>query len=44
MPSQLLLRGVEADPFWLGFSLSAAVADALPSFVRDIAETARRAG
>jgi hydrogenase maturation protease len=41
MPSQLLLRGVEADLSWSGFSLSAAVADALPSFVRDIAEEAR---
>lgn len=40
MPSQLLLRGVEADPSWSGFCLSAALADALPSFVRDIAEEA----
>jgi hydrogenase maturation protease len=41
MPSQLLLRGMEADYSWAGFSLSPAVTAALPSFVRDIAEEAR---
>jgi hypothetical protein len=40
MPSNLLLRGMEADPAWRGFGLSPAVAAALPSFVVDIAEEA----
>ncbi|MHB1142436.1 MAG: hydrogenase maturation protease [Sulfuricaulis sp.] len=40
MPSQLLVRGVEADSSWTGFSLSPAVADALPAFVVDIAQEA----
>jgi hydrogenase maturation protease len=40
MPSNLLLRGMEADPAWRGFGLSPAVAAALPSFVADIAEEA----
>lgn len=40
MPSQLLLRGMEADPAWMEFSLSPAVADALPAFVVDIAQEA----
>jgi hydrogenase maturation protease len=38
MPSRLLLRGMEADSTWTGFSLSPVVADALPSLVVDIAE------
>jgi hypothetical protein len=33
MPSRLLVRGVEADSSWTGFSLSPAVTDALPDFV-----------
>jgi hydrogenase maturation protease len=40
MPSRLLVRGVEADSSWRGFSLSPAVADALPVFVADIAQEA----
>lgn len=40
MPSRLLVRGMEADSSWAGFSLSPAVATALPSFVADIAEEA----
>jgi hydrogenase maturation protease len=35
MPSRLLVRGVEADPSWTGFSLSPAVTDALPDFVAE---------
>lgn len=38
MPSRLLVRGMEADSSWTGFSLSPAVADALPAFVADIAQ------
>jgi hydrogenase maturation protease len=38
MPSRLLVRGIEADSSWTGFSLSPAVAGALPSFVADFAE------
>lgn len=38
MPSRLLVRGIEADTSWTGFSLSPAVAGALPSFVADFAE------
>ena len=37
MPARLLLRGIEVDPLWTGFSLSSAVARALPSLVADIA-------
>jgi hydrogenase maturation protease len=40
MPSRLLVRGIEADSTWTGFCLSPAVADALPSFVADIAQEA----
>ena len=40
MPSCLLLRGLEADAAWMGFSLSPAVTAALPSFVADIAREA----
>jgi hydrogenase maturation protease len=35
MPSRLLVRGVEADSSWTGFSLSPAVTDALPDFVAE---------
>ncbi len=38
LPARLLLRGIEADPLWTGFSLSVAVADALPFFVADVAK------
>lgn len=38
MPSRLLLRGMEMDSSWTGFSLSPAVACALPAFVADIAQ------
>lgn len=38
MPPRLLLRGMEADSTWTGFSLSPVVADALPSLVADIVE------
>lgn len=38
MPARLLLRGIEVDPLWTGFSLSMAVAGALPSLVADIAD------
>lgn len=41
MPARLLLRGIEADPLWTGFSLSPAVAHALPSLVADIADEAQ---
>jgi hydrogenase maturation protease len=40
MPSRLLMRGMEADSSWAGFSLSPVVAAALPAFVADIAEEA----
>ncbi|MBI3569796.1 MAG: hydrogenase maturation protease [Gammaproteobacteria bacterium] len=40
MPSNLLLRGIEADPAWTGFCLSPVVAEALPSFVADIVKEA----
>jgi hydrogenase maturation protease len=40
MPSRLLLRGMEADSSWTGFSLSPVVIAALPSLVADIAEEA----
>jgi hydrogenase maturation protease len=40
MPSNLLLRGMEADPVWRGFGLSSVVAAALPSFVAEIAQEA----
>lgn len=40
MPSRLLVRGMEADSSWTGFTLSPAVADALPAFVADIAQEA----
>ena len=38
MPARLLLRGIEVDPLWTGFSLSMAVAGALPSLVAAIAD------
>lgn len=37
LPARLLLRGIEVDPLWTDFSLSSAVARALPSLVADIA-------
>jgi hydrogenase maturation protease len=38
MPSRLMLRGVEADASWTGFSLSPSVTATLPSFVAAVAE------
>lgn len=40
MPARLILRGMEADSSWTGFTLSPAVAAALPAFVADIAQEA----
>lgn len=40
LPSRLLLRGIETDLSWKEFSLSPAVAAALPAFVASIASEA----
>jgi hydrogenase maturation protease len=40
MPARLLLRGIEADPFWAGISLSPAVASVMSAFSADIAKEA----
>jgi hydrogenase maturation protease len=40
MPSRLLVRGVEADSSWTGFSLSPVVADTLSAFVAVITQEA----
>lgn len=36
MPARLLLRGIESDPAWEGFSLSPVVVTVMPSFIADI--------
>jgi hydrogenase maturation protease len=38
LPHRLLLRGIEVDAGWNGFTLSAAVTAAMPAFVQEIEE------
>ena len=40
MPSRLMLRGMEVDASWTGFSLSPSVTATLPSFVAAVAQEA----